>query len=84
MVVVSKLVASRVSIRAPRERGDRAWLTWQSTYSVSIRAPRERGDLARNESRELAVVSIRAPRERGDGSVFAERAAVDCFNPRPS
>ncbi len=57
---------SKVSIRAPRERGDYTDRQIRKLASVSIRAPRERGDMADMAAVAVFRVSIRAPRERGD------------------
>ncbi len=74
---------TRVSIRAPREGGDRMSDRFMDQCEVSIRAPREGGDKKVAYLLAEIRVSIRAPREGGDVYSDGSGCSVDRFNPRP-
>ena len=74
----------RVSIRAPRVRGDPRDLVSLPRRDVSIRAPRVRGDFFGIIHNTKHYVSIRAPRVRGDILTALIGTALTRFNPRPS
>ena len=56
-----------ISIHAPREGGDNAWIQDMVRGSISIHAPREGGDFDASDV-DLIIfdISIHAPREGGD------------------
>ena len=58
--------ANKVSIHAPRARGDVAPPARPVHARVSIHAPRARGDADLKSTKEGSKVSIHAPRARGD------------------
>ena len=62
----SAMMSWNVSIRAPREGGDRRFVRHSVRRIVSIRAPREGGDSEMDADATHPRVSIRAPREGGD------------------
>ena len=72
-----------VSIRAPREGGDRIPAYQTLLLEGFIRAPREGGDHLRLCRASRQSVSIRAPREGGDKDGRRHRPDHGGFNPRP-
>ena len=82
-IFASLTVTARVSIHAPRVRGDSRRERGARCAAVSIHAPRVRGDRRVPRGRELKRVSIHAPRVRGDLVDYATRGGSR-FNSRPS
>ena len=74
-----------ISIHAPREGGDDAYIYRLEQTDISIHAPREGGDLGQQLNLFHGGISIHAPREGGDVTDSRGLSTVlrGNFNPRP-